>query len=430
MRARLLILAALASACTAHAPGRPAAAIDAAAESYVRLVLALGERDPDSLDSYYGPAAWQNEARARHATLAEIQADAHALAGSLTGLATTSPALDVRRTFLLRQLRAVAARVDLLRGARPAFADEAKALFGLDVAPGAGDDGSAAEIRAAIDNLIPGRGDLSARYAAFDRQFLIAPDRLHTVLARAIEACRAATAAHVTLPAGERVEVEYLRDLPWSAFTRYQGGFWSRIQINASLALTVDRALDLACHEAYPGHHLIATLLHDRFGASRVELLVQPLFSPQSLLHEAASSLAPALAFPDAARVAFERDVLFPLAGLDPAGADRHVRVARLVDRLHGVEAAIARRYVDGELDFPRASRALEAEALMPSADATLKFLNQYRSYAAAYTFGRDALARSLERRAAGGDAAGRWRAYLDAILDPAQILPSDPLRK
>ena len=427
---RLLILAALASACTAHAPGRPAAAFDAAGEAYVRLVLALGERDADSLDSYQGPAAWQNEARARHATLAEIQADAHTLVSSLTGLATPGPELDARRQFLLRQLRAVAARVDLLRGARPAFADEAKALFGLDVAPGAGDDDAAAAIRAAIDEILPGRGGLAPRYAAFDRRFLVAPDRLPAVLARAIEECRAVTAAHVKLPAGERVDVEYVRDLPWSAFTRYEGGFRSRIQVNASLALTVDRALDLACHEAYPGHHLIAALLHDRVGASRVEWLVQPLFSPQSLLHEAASSLAPALAFSDAARVAFERDVLFPLAGLDPAGADRHVRVARLVDRLHGVEGAIARRYLDGELDFPRASRALEAEALMPSADATMKFLNQYRSYAAAYTFGRAALERSLERRAAGGDAAGRWRAYLDAIADPAQILPSEPPRK
>ena len=44
------------------------------------------------------------------------------------------------------------------------------------------------------------------------------------------------------------------------------------------------------------------------------------------------------------------------------------------MDQLHGVQARIARQYLDGELDFPRASAALERDALMPSADATLKF--------------------------------------------------------
>ena len=190
--------------------------------------------------------------------------------------------------------------------------------------------------------------------------------------------------------------------------------------MNAGLPLTVDRALDLACHEAYPGHHTIASLLEARFGG-RVEFLVQPLFSPQSMLQEAASSLAGGLAFPEPARTAFERDELFPLAGLDPAEAERHARVGRLVDRLHGIQADIARRYLDGGLDFPRAAAAFERDALMPSADATLKFLNQYRWYAATYTIGRDDLMRHIDARSAAGDNASRWRAYTDVVTDPAQ---------
>jgi hypothetical protein len=221
-------------------------------------------------------------------------------------------------------------------------------------------------------------------------------------------------------------------DLPWSAFTRYEGGFKSRIQVNAALPLTVDRALDLACHEAYPGHHTIDSLLEARFAGRRAELLVRPLFSPQSLLHEAASSLAAALAFSESARATFEREQLFPLAGLEQADADRYVRVGRLVDRLHGVHGDIARRYLDGVLDFPRAALAFERDALVPSsgsADATLKFLNRYRSYAATYTVGRDAAARYLDARSTAGDAS-RWRAYIDLITDPAQIVPAEPARQ
>ena len=297
LAAILAALAVLLSACAGRRSDATAPALDVAAESYVRLVLALGERDADSLDSYHGPPAWQVDAKARRAALVDIQTAARSLAESLA----SSPAAgdEPRRMFLVRQLRAVVARIDIVRGRRPPFAEELRALFGIDAR--GEDDTVALSVRAELDRLLPGRGDLTARYAMFDRRFLIAPDRLGPVLSRAIEGCRAATRAHVSLPAAERVDVEYVGDLPWSAFTRYEGGFKSRIQVNAALPLTVDRALDLACHEAYPGHHTIDSLLEARFGGRRVELLVQPLFSPQSLLHEAASSLAGALAFSESA---------------------------------------------------------------------------------------------------------------------------------
>jgi hypothetical protein len=414
-------LALAAFACSGPTPSPAAPALDAAAESYVRLVLALGERDRDSLDSYHGPPEWQADARKRHVALPDIRAAAASLAATLASSGDSGA--DIRRAFLIRQLRAVAARIDVLRGARPPFAEEARDLFGLAVS--AEDRSAAAPVRAELDRLLPGTGGLSARYAAFDRRFLIAPNRLDHVLSSAIEGCRAATRVHVTLPPTEHVNVEYARDLPWSAFTRYQGSSVSQIQVNAALPLTVDRALDLACHEAYPGHHTIDSVLDAR-SPGHVEFLVRPLFSPQSLLHEAAASLAPALAFPEPARLAFERDVLFPLAGLDPAGAELHVQVGRLVDRLSGVQASIAQRYLDGMLDFSRAAAALEQEALMPSPDAVLKFLNQFRSYAATYTLGRNRLRRHLDVNATAGDNNVRWRVFLDAISNPAQILPPD----
>jgi hypothetical protein len=287
----------------------------------------------------------------------------------------------------------------------------------------------AREVYAELGRLLPGTGDLPARYAAFDSRFLIPRNRLPAVLARAVEGCRAATREHLTLPPGERVDVEYAPDLAWSAYTRYQGHATSRIQINEALPLTVDRALDLACHEAYPGHHTIDSLLDARFGGRRVEFSVRPLFSPQSLLHEAAASLAVEMAFPGPERLAFERDTLFPLAGVAPSDAELHVRAGRLVEQLHGVQARIARQYLDGELDFPRASAALERDALMPSADATLKFLNRFRSYGATYTIGRDALSRYLDAHSTAGDPASRWRAYMNVVTDAAQTVPLPTLK-
>jgi hypothetical protein len=400
--------------------------LDTAAESYVRLVLALGERDSDSLDSYHGPPEWRAEARARRATLEDIQREARTLADAVAA-ARQDKDSSVRSAFLIRQLGAIAARVDILRGARPTFAEEARRLFGLETTTSAsGIDAPAT--RAAIDRELPGKGSTSGRLVAFDRRFLIPGDRLPDVMARAIEGCRAATATHIPLPAGERVDVTYVRDSPWSAYTRYHGNAHSTIQINAALPLTVDRALDLACHEAYPGHHTIGALVDVRL-KGLVELLVHPAFSPQTLLHESASSVAGTLAFREAERLAFERDVLFPLAGLDTTEAARHVRVSRLLDQLHGVEGEIARRYLDGELDFARASAAFERDALMPSPVATLKFLNQFRSYAATYTIGRDLFWKALLTMPAGtkeDDREGRWRAYVDLVANRSQALPPD----
>lgn len=387
---------------------------DEAAHTYVRLALALGERDSDSIDMYRGPAAWQRDARARYATLDAIRAESEAIADRLEDQGSresrrTAADEPERRRFLARQLKSIVARIDILRRTRPRFPDEVRRLFDLDVKTPSSD--ASVDIRSEIDRLLPGATPLPARYAAFDRRYLIAPERLESVLKRAIAGCRAATMRHVDLPKDEHVDIELGSNMPWSAYTKYQGGFASRIIVNADLPLTVDRALDLACHEAYPGHHVIYAILEQRFRNDRVELLVQPLFSPQSMVHEAAASLAPSLAFSNAERLAFERDELFPAAGLDPLEAERYVRVSRLVDRLHIEEGRIIANYLDGALDFPRASSALERDALMPGPDLTLKFVNQFRSYAATYTFGRDVFAARV-----GLD----WAAYLRAVSEPS----------
>jgi hypothetical protein len=63
----------------------------------------------------------------------------------------------------------------------------------------------------------------------------------------------------------------------------------------------------------------------------------------------------------------------------------------------------------------------------MGSADATLKFLNQFRTYAATYTIGRDRVSRVLTTMSAvtkEDDRDGRWRAYVDLVANPTQALP------
>src|SRR5437588_2689249 len=185
--------------------------LDGAARSYVRLVLALGERDSDSLDNYHGPAASQSEVRAERPTLARIRSEAAALARALEAPSPPGRRVDdeQRRAFLVGQVNALVSRIDVLQGARPPFDQEVRLLFGIDARDDPTASGARAEdasrdqvvaTHAELERILPGHGSLAARYAAFNRRFLVPADRLPAVLARAIDGCRAGTRAHLALP--------------------------------------------------------------------------------------------------------------------------------------------------------------------------------------------------------------------------------------
>jgi hypothetical protein len=299
-----------------------------AVRQYIRLAVSLGERDPDSLDYYYGPPEWIAGIRSSPPRFAELKKAALSLIGRIK---SDTP----RAKFLDLQLQAIAARIDLLTGVRRSFDEEARALFGFSM-PVSDQRGHLAEVRAGLERILPGTTPLADRYEAFDAMFLVSPERLPAVIKRALAGCRERTLEHLKLPAGEGVKIEYVSNKQWNAYSYYHGNFQSLIQINQDFALTVDRALQLACHEGYPGHHVYNSIqdaqLVRRDG--RLELMVQPTFSPQSFASEAAASAAVDVAFPGDERLLFERDELFPLAGLNPNMADRYYRVERLVEGL------------------------------------------------------------------------------------------------
>lgn len=378
-----------------------------AVRQYIRLSVALGEHDPNSLDYYYGPPEWVSDIRAQTPKLSEIKQ------ASLDLLTKLTP----QQEFLGSQLRAMAMRVDLLRGVRPSFEEEASALFGLNSVPEP-NRARMEEVRKEIGKLLPGSGPLAERYAAFDRQFIIPEQKIPAVIARAVQGCREKTLANLRLPQGEGVKIEYVGDRPWNAYSRYLGKYQSLIQVNADFAMTVDRALQLACHEGYPGHHAYNSMQDLQLvqGEGRTELLVQPVFSPQSLVSEALATYAVEVAFPPEERLAFERNVLLPAAGLEKKGLgekiDRYLQVNRLVEQLDEEQPPIARDYLNGTLEWARADSALEDRALMAHTEATLKYLNEFRTYMLTYTVGTDMARKCLDHEAG----ASRWKKYEQLI--------------
>jgi len=409
------ILLVVALGITDRADSGARSALDRDASEYVRLAVALGERDPDSLDFYTGPPALVADVRRDPPPLAAIKRSAEVLVARLEHR-KVGDALRQRR--LIQHLRAVSARVDLLLGARPVFDDESRSFFG--VAPPPQDDRRFAEIRAQLNTLLPGGGPLVERYVAFDRHFIVPPNRLPATFERALAECRRRTLSHISLPGGESVSIQYVRNKPWSAYSRYLGGGRSSISVNTDFQFTVDRLLQVACHEAYPGHHTREVLL-DAASPRRLEASVRPLFSPETLVAEGGAMYAVELAFNEDERIDFERRDLVPAAGIRVDEVSRAVRVARLIEELQDVQVQIARRYLDGALEFVRASAALRDEALNPEPDATLKYINEFRSYVTAYTTGRQAASRFISSCTGSGDRNRSWVCF-------EQLLTSDAL--
>jgi hypothetical protein len=190
---------------------------------------------------------------------------------------------------------------------------------------------------------------VAERYEAYRRDFIIPPERIDTVFRVAIEEARTRTAGRIELPADENFVLELVTDRPWSGYNWYQGGAQSLIQMNVELPIHIDRAIDLAAHEGYPGHHVYSTLLEQELvrGRGWLEYSVYPLFSPQSLIAEGAANYGIDVAFPGDERLTFERDVLFPLAGLDPDRAGEYARVRTLADRLSYAGNEAARAYLE-----------------------------------------------------------------------------------
>ena len=418
----------LTAAVAARQGGSRTSDMSKISREYVRLVLALGAHDKDYVDAYYGPDDIRKEAEAAHLTLDAIGTSVDRLAGSLKSVPVDAAdeLTRLRHQYLEKQLAAMRARVRMLEGEKLSFDAESKALYDA-VAP-TYSDAHFQEVLDRLDRRFPGSGPLVERYDAWRRAFVIPRDKLDAVFKAAIGACRERTLAHVKLPPGEQFTVEYVTNKSWSGYNWYQGNFRSLIQVNTDLPIYIDRAIDLACHEGYPGHHVYNALLEQHLVRDRgwTEFTVYPLFSPQSLIAEGTANFGIDVAFPGRERVAYERETLFPLAGLDASRTAEYYEVQALVDQLSYAGNEAARRYINGRIDRDAATAWLQTYALMPHDRAAqrVRFFDQYRSYVINYNYGKDLVRAFIESRGGTADQpAKRWNEFEKLLSSPR--LPS-----
>jgi hypothetical protein len=420
-----MLLAALALAgCVSRGPSGDS--LDEIAKDYVQLQLEIGEREAGYIDAYYGPAEWQEAAKTAPRSLADLAAAASDLSrrarafddGGLKRLEQR------RRGFLVAQLRAAETRLRMLRGEKLSFAEEAEGLFG--VRPELKLLSAYNPVLAEIEALVPGSGPLSERVEAFQNRFVIPKDRLEPVFRAAIAECRRRTLAHIPVPKAEAFTLEFVAGKSWSGYNWYKGNATSLIQINTDLPIRISRAVDLGCHEGYPGHHVYNMLLERALAKERgwVEYTVYPLFSPQSLIAEGSANYGIELAFSDADRLAYETGTLYPLAGLPTEDAARYLRLLDALRALAGARFTIAADYLEGRIDRQAAIALTQKYQLVGRARAeqSVAFTDQYRSYVINYGLGQDMVRAHVE--SAGASAEERWAAMARILSEPT--LPGD----
>jgi len=397
--------------------------LDALAEQYVRLVLAVGEHDSDFVDAYYGPAQWRIDAHAHKQSLEVLEANARQLADQLTAVRPSDPLLERRRRSLQEQLESVQTRLAILRGQHLPFDEEARRLYG--VAPPHHDDAFYLDIHRQLDAALPGPGTLGERMDAFKKKFIVPPDRVRAGLDAGLAACRGATLAHVALPASENFKLELVQDKPWAAYNWYQGNDQSLIQVNVSLPIYARQMAGILCHEGYPGHHVLNTLLEERLVKERgwIEYTVYPLFSSESLLAEGTANFGLSLVFPNDTQWQWERDTVYPIAGIDPSLADLNHRVTQLNKSLAYAQIDAARAYLDGTRSGADTIAWLQKFTFATADEArrSLSFFDTYRSYVVNYRLGEDLIQQHIDQ-VAGTDANARWKAFIELLASPPVV--------
>jgi hypothetical protein len=413
----------------AVADARADSAFAPLAEQYVKLMLAIGEHDDGYVDAYYGPEEWRAQVAAEKPPLDTIGVRISRVLTDVNtvDVANASELVQLRQNYLTQQLEAAAAYVRMLNGERMTFDEESRALYGVE-APHL-TEVHFQQLLDSLDAVLPGSGPVHERVARYKQDFVIPRERLDTVFRTAIAEARRRTMERLELPPNESFQLEYVTDKSWSGYNWYQGNAQSLIQINTDLPIFIDRAIDLGAHEGYPGHHVYNVLLEHHLvrGRNWPEYSVYPLFSPQSLIAEGSANYGINVPFPGEQRVAFERDVLFPLAGLDAARAEEYAVVRSLVDRLSYAGNEAARAYLNGEIGADSAASWLTTYALMEPARAQqrVRFIDTYRSYVTNYNYGRDLVAEYVESN--GGtvdDPQQRWVVFSQLLSSPR--LPSN----
>ena len=263
--------------------------MDGFVERYLSLGLRLGRLVPGLVDSYYGLKELSERVDAEgDPDPRELAVEASSLLDSLAD-AIPEPG---RARWLRAQLVGLETVARRLSGVEIDYVDEVERCYG--VRPELVPEEEFAQAQEALDEVLRGTGPVRERYEAWQDRHTIEPAQLMPLVESLAAELRERTATLVGLPDGESVELELVRDEPWTAFNYYLGGLRSRAVFCTDLPWYSTMVVNVVAHELYPGHHTEAAtkealLVRDRGWLEETAALIG---TPQCLVSEAIATVA------------------------------------------------------------------------------------------------------------------------------------------
>jgi hypothetical protein len=232
-----------------------------------------------------------------------------------------------------------------------------------------------------LEKAMPGEGSLTDRIDAMKKRAEVPADRIEAVVRTAVAECRRRTATHMALPK-EELEISFPADPLVPGRSDYHGNGKGTMAVSTVVPADVDRLLQLSCHEAYPGHHTNYATLDQRLwrGKGWPEVRSSLNMEPQFPVSDAISEYGVGMVFPLDDRMKFEREVLYPLAGLRMQDEPAWRAYISARSSVLGATSTVIRDYLDHKIDADTAKKLSIRYRLMNprSAEQLLKMVDAF----------------------------------------------------
>lgn len=421
MRKLLLTLAAALGLAAAAPQAVPADSTDAIAREYVVLALAVKRLEPDWIEAPEVPDELRKESEAAKLDAGAIVERTGALIERLDRIAVPGDQLLAQRHEWLRaSLVSLRMQLQAKQGTKWPVAQEVELRYGFkpDFRPLSEYDA----ILARLDKQLSGTGTLTERIARLRETSIVPADRVQAVQNAAFAECKRRATQHVKLPKGEAIEVRWVDDPLFPGNAIFKGNGRSVAEFSRVYKWEVDQLLWVTCHEIYPGHHThfaiqSAELFHKR---GWPEFSLMQNYGPLIPAAEAIAEYGVGLAFPLEDRIRFERDVLYPLAGLKMTNPDDWRAFWTAKSDMLGASATVAQAYLDGKLDKEQAREAFMRYRMMAPEGASkiVPVVDTVGSYLIASDVGW----MTIDQRLRGRSQAERWQAFQRLLQEPMTV--------
>jgi len=387
------------------------------AREYVSLVLSLGKHHEYYIDAYYGPEELRSDTLI---SLEDLLISFNSLIKKVDAFVIDEAQVR-RKEFLYLHLLSARTFLKMLQGKTHRFDEESKALYDA-VSPSIDEDILNTYLEE-LSLLLSSPVSLNTAMNHFMQDFIIPRDKLNLVFKAAMRESRLRCKEHINLAQNENFEIRYVQDQVWSAYNWYKGNNYSVIELNTDFPMYISRALDLACHEAYPGHHVFNSLMEKHLFNEKgfIEYSVYTLYSPLSLLAEGSANYGIDLCFNEESKRDFEVNVLFPLALIDKKKAALYYKVQELVKKLSYAVNMIAQQYLDETISEEKAIELLMKYNLSNKEKSIqrLAFIKAHRSYIINYNLGEDIVKEYINKHCKNGSNKEKWAVFYDLLKNP-----------